>query len=109
MAALLKYLAFGASEAIVLGWFANCLVAFGSFACGTLWQRDLGKAETGAASFSRGLSARFLAFALLALGILALEESLAGGLVRLGRGEGVYLNGMGFLRFVVVEIDLDRK
>ena len=45
--------------------------------------------------------------ALFALGILALEESLAGGLVRLGRGEGVYLNGMGFLRFVVVEIDLE--
>ena len=72
VAALLKYLAFGASEAIVLGWFANCLVAFGSFACGTLWQRDLGKAETGAASLSRGLSARSLAFALLALGILGI-------------------------------------
>lgn len=45
--------------------------------------------------------------ALFALGIFALEESLAGGLVRLGGGEGVYLNGVGFLRFVVVEIDLD--
>lgn len=72
VAALLKYLAFGASEAIVLGWFANCLVAFGSFACGTVWQRDLGKAEAGTASFSRGLSARSLAFALLALGILGI-------------------------------------
>ena len=72
VAALLKYLAFCASEAIVLGWFANCLVAFGSFACGTVWQRDLGKAETGTASFSRGLSARSLAFALLALGILGI-------------------------------------
>ena len=70
--ALLKYLAFGASEAIVLGWFANCLVAFGSFACGTVWQRDLGKAETGTAPFSRGLAARSLAFALLALGILGI-------------------------------------
>lgn len=70
--ALLKYLAFGASEAIVLGWFANCLVVFGSFACGAVWQRDLGKAETGTASFSCGLSARSLAFALLALGILGI-------------------------------------
>ena len=72
VAALLKYLAFGASEAIVLGWSAICLVLFGSFACGTVWQRDLGKAETGTASFSRGLAARFLAFALLALGILGI-------------------------------------
>lgn len=70
--ALLKYLAFGASKAIILGWSANCLVLFGSFACGTVWQRDLGKAETGTASFSRGLSARSLAFALLALGILGI-------------------------------------
>ena len=70
--ALLKYLAFGASEAIVLGCSANCLVLFGSFACGTAWQRGLGKAEAGAASFSRGLSARSFAFALLALGILGI-------------------------------------
>lgn len=70
--ALLKYLAFGASEAIVLGWSANCLVLFGSFACGAAWQRDLGKAETGTVSFSRGLAARFLAFAFLALGVLAI-------------------------------------
>ena len=70
--ALLKYLAFGASEAIVLGWSAICLVLFGSFACGTVWQHDLGKAETGTAPFSRGLAARFLAFALLALGILGI-------------------------------------
>ena len=72
VAALLKYLAFGASEAIVLGWSAICLVLFGSFACGAAWQRDLGKAETGIASFSRGLAARSLAFALLALGILGI-------------------------------------
>lgn len=72
VAALLKYLAFGASEAIVLGWSAICLVLFGSFACGTVWQRDLGKAETSTVSFSRGLSARSLAFALLALGILGI-------------------------------------
>ena len=32
--------------------------------------------------------------ALLTLGILALEESIAGDLVRLGGSEGVYLNGM---------------
>lgn len=70
--ALLKYLAFGASEAIVLGWSANCLVLFGSFACGAAWQRDLGKAEAGAAFFSRGIAARFLAFAFLALGVLAI-------------------------------------
>lgn len=70
--ALLKYLAFGASEAIVLGWSANCLVLFGSFACGAAWQRDLGKAEAGAAFFSRGIAARFLAFALLTLGVLAI-------------------------------------
>lgn len=70
--ALLKYLAFGASEAIVLGWSANCLVLFGSFACGAAWQRDLGKAEADVASFSRGFAARFLAFALLALGVLAI-------------------------------------
>lgn len=70
--ALLKYLAFGASEAIVLGWSANCLVLFGSFACGAAWQRDFGKAEAGVASFSRGFAARFLAFALLALGVLAI-------------------------------------
>lgn len=70
--ALLKYLAFGASEAIVLGCSANCLVLFGSFACGAAWQRDLGKAEAGAASFSRGFAARSLAFALLALGVLAI-------------------------------------
>lgn len=70
--ALLKYLAFGASEAIVLGCSANCLVLFGSFACGAAWQRGLGKAEAGAASFSRGFAARFLAFALLALGILGI-------------------------------------
>lgn len=69
---LLKYLAFGASEAIVLGWSANCLVLFGSFACGAAWQRGLGKAEAGAASFSRGFAARPLAFALLALGILGI-------------------------------------
>lgn len=74
VAALLKYLAFGASEAIVLGWFANCLVLFGSFACGAAWQRDLGKAETGAASFSRGLAARSLAFALLCLRSASLES-----------------------------------
>ena len=70
--ALLKYLAFGASEAIVLGCSANGLVLFGSFACGAAWQRGLGKAEAGAASFSRGLAARSLAFALLALGVLAI-------------------------------------
>ena len=70
--ALLKCLAFGASKAIVLGWSANCLVLFGSFACGAAWQRGLGKAEAGAASFSRGFAARFLAFALLALGVLAI-------------------------------------
>lgn len=70
--ALLKYLAFGASEAIVLGWSANCLVLFGSFACGAAWQRGLGKAEAGVASFSRGFAARSLAFALLALGVLAI-------------------------------------
>ena len=70
--ALLKYLAFGASEAIVLGCSANCLVLFGSFACGAAWQRGLGKAEVGAASFSRGFAARSLAFALLALGILGI-------------------------------------
>lgn len=70
--ALLKYLAFGASKAIILGWSANCLVLFGSFACGAAWQRGLGKAEAGAASFSRGFAARFLAFALLALGVLAI-------------------------------------
>ena len=52
-----------------------------------------------------GLCAETLA--LLALGILALEESLAGGLVRLGGGEGIYGNGVCFLRFVVVEINLD--
>lgn len=70
--ALLKYLAFGASKAIILGWSANCLVLFGSFACGAAWQRDLGKAEAGAAFFSRGIAARFLAFAFLALGVLAI-------------------------------------
>lgn len=57
----------------------------------------------GRAAGGCGLCAETLA--LLALGILALEESLTGGLVRLGRGERVYLNSMGFLRFVVVEID----
>ena len=72
VAALLKYLAFGASEAIVLGCSANCLVLFGSFACGAAWQRGLGKAEAGAASFSRGFAARSFAFALLALGILGI-------------------------------------
>ena len=70
--ALLKYLAFGASEAIVLGCSANCLVLFGSFACGAAWQLDLGKAEAGVASFSRGFAAHSLAFALLALGVLAI-------------------------------------
>ncbi len=69
---LLKYLAFGASEAIVLGCSANCLVLFGSFACGAAWRRGLGKAEAGVASFSRGFAARSLAFALLALGVLAI-------------------------------------
>ena len=59
----------------------------------------------GRAAGGCGLCAETLA--LLALGILALEESLAGGLVRLGRGEGIYGNGACFLRFVVVEIDLD--
>ena len=42
----------------------------------------------GRAAGGCGLCAETLA--LLALGILALEESLAGGLVRLGRGEGIY-------------------
>lgn len=59
----------------------------------------------GRAAGGCGLCAETLA--LLTLGILALEESIAGDLVRLGGGEGVYLNGMGFLRFVVVEINLD--
>lgn len=59
----------------------------------------------GRAAGGCGLCAETLA--LLALGILALEESIAGGLVRLGRGEGIYGNGACFLRFVVVEIDLD--
>ena len=59
----------------------------------------------GRAAGGCGLCAETLA--LLALGILALEESLAGNLVRLGRGEGIYGNGACFLRFVVVEIDLD--
>lgn len=54
-----------------------------------------------------GCGLRAETLALLALGILALEESLAGGLVRLGGGEGIYGNGVCFLRFVVVEIDLD--
>ena len=70
--ALLKYLAFGASKAIILGWSANCLVLFGSFACGAAWQLDLVKAEAGVASFSRGFAAHSLAFALLALGVLAI-------------------------------------
>ena len=56
--ALLKYLAFGASKAIILGCSANCLVLFGSFACGAAWQRGLGKAEAGAASFSREMCIR---------------------------------------------------
>lgn len=55
----------------------------------------------GRAAGGCGLCAETLA--LLALGILALEESIAGGLVRLGRGEGIYGNGACFLRFVVVD------